>query len=89
MVDGRVFGRRWSNMTGTGRFDRQTVDMDLIELARTYQADRTREIEASTRRRHLLQRPVTRTIPSESTTVAQSSRTGTAGHSVATSPSTR
>ena len=86
---GRYFRCRASNMTGTGRFVGQTVDMDLIELARTYQADRTREIEASTRRRHLLQRPATRAIPSDSTTAVQGSRPGAAAHSVATSPSTR
>ena len=77
------------NMTGTGRFARQTTRMDLIELARTFQADRSREIEASTRRRRLLQRPVTRAIPTEGNPAGPSSRTGTTGHSVATSPSIR
>ena len=63
--------------------------MDLIELARTYQADRTREIEASTHRRRLLQRPVTRAIPTASTSASPTARTGTAGQSAAAAPSTR
>ena len=51
-------GRRY--MTSSGRYVRQTVAMDLFELARTFQADRRREIEAQTRRRQLLE-PVART----------------------------
>ena len=63
--------------------------MDLIELARTYQADRSREVEASIRRRRLIQRPVTRAIPTDHDTASHSPRTGASGQSVAPSPSIR
>jgi hypothetical protein len=35
--------------------------MELLELARTFQADRSREIEADIRRRRLLDRPLQQT----------------------------
>jgi hypothetical protein len=41
-------------MTGTGRYWAQTERMDLIELTRTIQADKEREIEAAGRTRRLL-----------------------------------
>ena len=41
-------------MTETGRYGRQTTGMDLIELARTIQADRERAIETERRRRQYL-----------------------------------
>ena len=41
-------------MTETGRYEPQTPGMDLIELTRTIQADREREIEAANRTRRLL-----------------------------------
>lgn len=41
-------------MTRIGRYDWQNPGMDLIELARTIQADRNRAIAAETRRRRLM-----------------------------------
>ena len=41
-------------MTRIGRYGWQTTDMDLIELARTIQADRNRAIATETRRRQLM-----------------------------------
>ena len=40
-------------MTRIGRYGWQTADMDLIELARTIQADRNRAIATEARRRQL------------------------------------
>ena len=37
----------------------QTTDMDLIELARTYQQDRNNQIEQETRRRRLMDGSIT------------------------------
>ena len=50
-------------MTVSGRYDGHTVAMDLLELARSIQADKHRFIEEETRRRRLLARPET-TLPS-------------------------
>ena len=77
------------NMTGTGRFIRQTARMDLIELARTYQVDRTREIEASTRRRRLLLGTATRAVPTTTNSTPRSPQAGAGAQSVVPSPSTR
>ena len=48
------------NMTGSGRYDRQTEHMMNIELARILQNDREREIEQELRTRRLL-RPAEQT----------------------------
>jgi hypothetical protein len=41
-------------MTASGRYEPQDDGMDLIELTRTIQAEREREIESASRRRRLL-----------------------------------
>ena len=41
-------------MTGIGRYTCKTWGMEMIELARTIQADRNRSIATETRRRQLL-----------------------------------
>ena len=46
-------------MTGIGKYACQTADMDLIELTRTIQAEREREIETTIRNRRLLAEPAT------------------------------
>jgi len=43
------------NMTGFGRYARDTVHMFNIELARIIQAEREQEIQAGLRRRRLLE----------------------------------
>ena len=44
-----------ANMTGFGRYARETIDMFNIELARIIQAEREQEIQAGLRRRRLLE----------------------------------
>jgi hypothetical protein len=46
------------NMTGIGRYTTDTSAMDLIEFARTLQADKERQIEEAGRRRRLQADPV-------------------------------
>ena len=41
-------------MTEAGRYEAQNRTMDLIELARTIQAEKERDIEAASRSRRLL-----------------------------------
>ena len=43
-------------MTEVGRYEVQTRDMDLIELTRTIQAEKERDIETAGRDRRLLAR---------------------------------
>jgi hypothetical protein len=43
-------------MTEVGRYEVQTPDMDLIELTRTIQAEKERDIEAASRNFRLLPR---------------------------------
>jgi hypothetical protein len=43
-------------MTGVGRYEVQTRDMDLIELTRTIQAEKERDIETAGRNLRLLAR---------------------------------
>jgi hypothetical protein len=43
-------------MTGVGRYEVQTGDMDLIELTRTIQAEKERDIETAGRNLRLLAR---------------------------------
>jgi hypothetical protein len=55
----------------------QTVDMDLLELTRSIQADRQRQIDQETRRRRLMDRPVVPTSePSRAASTTQASRPG-------------
>jgi hypothetical protein len=50
----RIRDRFLPNMTSSGRYDRHTMVMLNIELARTIDQERNREIEASARRRRLM-----------------------------------
>lgn len=59
-------------MTSSGRYGCHTVAMDLLELARSIQADKHRFIEEETRRRRLLARPEVTLPPTRRRPVATS-----------------
>ena len=86
-------GPRWPrknpilNMTGLGMNRWETVDMDLIEVARTIHQDRLRQIEQETHRRRLLDlRPASSATTSSGQSDATSRR---AGQSLPTASSAR
>ena len=64
------------------------VGMDLFELARTFQADREREIEATMRRRRLLARSIAPS-PDRGTTDPAAARLGSLGQAVSSPRTTR